>query len=190
VEPEEIELLREAAADHGVAFAQLFERHHEAVYRFAYRFSRSQEVADDVTQETFIAALRGAGRLNGSTCSLRTWLFAIARNIVLKQTRHSRREEPLGESAEPGRYASNPVEEVLAVERSEAVQRAISLLPERQRVALILFEYEGLSLSEIADVVGESIGAVKSRLHRAREQLKIALAPYAPVPDRADRERR
>lgn len=184
MEPEEIELIREAAATGGEAFARLFDRHYEAVYRFAYRFSRSQEVADEVTQETFVAALRGASRLDGSACSLRTWLFAIARKVTLGQMRRQRREEPLGESADPRDFAADPAERVIALERSEAVQRAISSLPERQRAALILSEYEELSLSEIAQVVGESIGAVKSRLHRAREHLRAALAHYAPVCER------
>ena len=73
---------------------------------------------------------------------------------------------------------SQPLSRLLSDELSLRVQQAVSSLPPLQKEALVLFEYEGMTLSEIANLIGTDIGAVKSRLHRARERLRTALRPY------------
>lgn len=150
---------------------QAFDQYHQAVFRFLYRLTRRADSAEDLAQETFLAFLRTPERFDGARGSVRTYLFAIARNLALKEYRDVRGEEPL-EGTEP---LAAPA---ARLETGVAVAEAVSALVPLQREALILFEYEGLSLEEIAAVVAADVGTVKSRLHRAREALKRTLAPY------------
>jgi len=106
--------------------------------------------------------------------SLRAYLFGIARNLALKRMRLSERES---EELEDTEADLDPLEDLLSAERSEVVARAVLALPPFQREAIVLFEYEELSLEEIAEVAGIEAGAVKARLHRARETLRRRLAP-------------
>jgi DNA-directed RNA polymerase specialized sigma24 family protein len=148
---------------------QAFDQYHQAVFRFLFRMTRRPEVAEDLTQDTFVAFLRG---YDGSRGAVRTYLFAIARNLALKQFRDYAGAEPL----EAGPCFSLAIP---SVEVGAAVAEVVESLPPLQREALVLFEYEGFTLEEIAEVVSADIGTVKSRLHRARERLKRALAPLA-----------
>ena len=111
---------------------------------------------------------------------MRTYLYAAARNLSLKYFRSSGREGSLDElTAEPvGPVGQQPLHRLLDEELSQKVKEAVTSLPPLQREALVLFEYEGLPLSEIAEVVGSDVGAVKARLHRAREGLRTTLRPY------------
>ena len=149
---------------------QAFDLHHRAVYRFAYRMTRRTDVAEDITQECFLTLVRHPERFDAARGSVRTFLFAIARNLVLKSFRDTRESGGL-EAAE---VASDPRD---SMEVSSAVERAVAGLPPLQQEALVLFEYEGVSLEEIAQITGADIGAVKARLHRARERLRRDLAP-------------
>ena len=151
---------------------QAFDQYHQSIFRFLYRLTGRPEVAEDLTQDAFLALLRAPGRFDAARGSARTYLFAIARNLALKQFRDFGGEEALDDEAEfaaPGQ----------SLEIGAAVAQAVESLPPLQREALILFEYEGLTLEEIADVVSADPGTVKSRLHRARERLKRVLAPMA-----------
>jgi RNA polymerase sigma-70 factor (ECF subfamily) len=147
---------------------QAFDAHHQSVFRFAYRLTRDPGLAEDIVQECFLAYLRTPGRLDPERGTVRTFLFAIARNLVFKHYRDTRDSEPLDEIAE-ARFSPD-----LAV----AVEQAVASLPPLQQEAVVLFEYEGMTLEEIAQVAGCDAGTVKSRLHRARERLKRVLAPY------------
>jgi RNA polymerase sigma-70 factor (ECF subfamily) len=111
---------------------------------------------------------------------LRTYLLAAARNLWLKQLRTSGRELAMDEFDENQFIAQDkaPLGRLLDDELSVKVREAVSSLPPSQREALVLFEYEGLALSEIAGIIGADIGAVKSRLYRAREGLRNILGPY------------
>jgi RNA polymerase sigma-70 factor (ECF subfamily) len=112
--------------------------------------------------------------------SLRTYLFSAARNLWLKQLRDSGAAVAMDEFGEDQFIAPDrePLGQLLDDELSVKVQEAVSSLPPLQREALILFEYEGLALNEIADMVGTDVGAIKSRLHRARQRLRNTLRPY------------
>lgn len=98
----------------------------------------------------------------------------------MKHFRTSGRETAIDDLTEhPAAARKNePLRQVLDAELVEKVKEAIADLPPLQREALVLFEYEGLPMNEIASVVGSDVGAVKSRLHRARERLRSSLAPY------------
>jgi RNA polymerase sigma-70 factor (ECF subfamily) len=175
------ELLRRAAAGDEGAFLVLWERHRRPIFRFAYRMVGSPAVAEDLTHECFLAVLATPDRYDPERASLRTFLRAIARNLSFKHFRkqgwETLTEEPLEptplEPEEPG-----PLRRLLEEERGEAVRRAVGSLPPLQREVLILFEYEGQSLGEIADLVEADVGTVKGRLHRARERLRKTLAGW------------
>lgn len=162
-------LLTEARRGDEGSFLSLYHRYRTPLYRFAWRLTASE----DVVQECWVVALE-AKRFDEERGSLRAYLFGVARNLAFARLRVSGREseEPLDAEAGGG-----PFDIALAAERSEAVARAIAALPALQREAVILFEYEGLSLEEIAEATGVEIGAVKARLHRARETLRRRLAP-------------
>jgi RNA polymerase sigma-70 factor (ECF subfamily) len=169
----EADLVREARRGGQQAFLVIYHRHRSPVFRFAWRLTRSQSAAEDVTQECFLALMRGAA-FDGGRGGLRTYLFGIARNLVLHRLRISERE------AEEAAEATAPVDvlaDLLKAEQAELIAGAMAQLPILQREAIVLFTFEELSLEEIANVTGVDVGAVKSRLHRARESLRTALEP-------------
>ena len=152
-------------------FEAAFEQHKDSVYRFAWRMTSSAAVAEDVAQDAFLALLRHPDRFDSRRGSLRAFLLGIARNLVLKRWRDEHRWEPLDDER-----PVLPVD-VTRGETAEIVGRAVRALPPLQREVLILAEYEEMSLVEIARAVESEIGSVKSRLHRARENLRRMLAP-------------
>lgn len=169
----EADLVRKARHGSEQAFLAIYHRHRSPVFQFAWRLTGSQAVAEDVTQECFLALVRGTA-FDGDRRGLRTYLFGIARNLVLRRLRVSERE------AEEAAQAAAPVDvlgDLLEAERSELLAGAIAQLPMLQREAIVLFTFEELSLEEIAKVTSVDTGTVKSRLHRARESLRTALAP-------------
>jgi RNA polymerase sigma-70 factor (ECF subfamily) len=166
-------LLTEARRGDEGSFLSLYYRYRTPLYRFAWRLTASAATAEDVVQECWLVALDGK-RFDADRGSLRAYLFGVARNLAFARLRVSGRES---DEAEDAPSDCGPFEAALAAERSEAVARAVAELPPLQREALILFEYEDLSLEEIAHVTGVETGAVKARLHRARETLRRRLAP-------------
>jgi RNA polymerase sigma-70 factor (ECF subfamily) len=167
------DLARDARQGSEQAFLTIYHRHRSAVFQFAWRLTGSRAAAEDVTQECFLALVRGVA-FDGGRATLRTYLFGIARNLVLRRLRISERE------AEEAAEAVAPIDvlgDLLAAERLELVTRAVAELPLLQREAIILFTFEEFSLEEIAAIAGVDAGAVKSRLHRARESLRAALRP-------------
>jgi RNA polymerase sigma-70 factor (ECF subfamily) len=168
-------------ASHGdeTSFLQLYERHRDAVFRFAFRLSSSVTAAEDITQDCFLSLLKHPDRFDATRASLRTYLFAAARNLSIKRFGRTAGEVDLNDLIdEPISETKEPLREVLEAELSEVVRVAIESLPPLQREALVLFEYEELSLTQISEVVSADIGTVKARLHRARQRLKQLLAPY------------
>jgi len=171
-----------ARARHGdeAAFLTLYRRHRTPAFRFAYRLTSSSAAAEDIVQDCFLSLLR-RGAFDAQLSSMRTYLFGIVRHLAWKQARLTERET---EEVEDRVDAIDPLRELLASERAGMVERAIAGLPLLQREALVLFEYEELSLEEISAVTGVEVGAVKARLFRARESLRRKLAPLvAPCPE-------
>ncbi len=173
-------LLERAGAGESAAFLQIYERHRDPVFRFAYRLSGSVEVAEDITHDCFLGLLRRPANFKAGRATLRTYMLAAARNLWFKQLRVQDRELELDGITEPkfedaGR---GPLREILDIELSGAVKQAVSQLPPLQREALVLFEFEGLALHEIAEIVGADVGAIKARLHRARQGLRSSLSTY------------
>ena len=176
---DELLLERAGEGDQG-AFLELYERHRQPVFRFAYRLLGSTELAEDVTHDTFLSLIRRPESFKRDRASLRTYLIAAARNLAFKHFRDTGRETTFDDIAEEPRVSDRqqPLGRVLEEELAQKVRDAVMSLPPLQREALVLFEYEGLSLNEIAAGTDSDAGAIKSRLYRARERLKSALRPY------------
>jgi len=152
-------------------FQAVFDQHKDAVYRFAWRMARSPAAAEDITQDVFVGFLRHPHRFDPARGTLRAFLLGIARNLALKHWRKEHRFEPLDDEG---------VAESVDLERGDVgdmVGRAVRALRPLQREVVILAEYEGLTLAEVARAVDADVGTVKSRLHRARENLRRMLAP-------------
>jgi RNA polymerase sigma-70 factor (ECF subfamily) len=173
-------LLEKAGGGDQAAFDQLYERHRNKVFRFAYRLLGTVEAAEDITHDCFLSLLRRPVGFDSRKGSLQSYLYSAARNLSLKHFRSVGREGTLDdlveEPATPAR--EEPLCVLLDHELSLKVKEAVASLPPLQREALVLFEYEELTLSEIASIVGSDVGAVKARLHRAREGLRSMLSPY------------
>ena len=173
-------LLEQAGEGDQAAFLELYERYREPIFRFAYRLLGSVEIAEDVTHDCFLSLIRKPENYRRERASLKTYLYAAARNLALKHFRDQGRETGLDEVNEEPKDSPRrgPLRRLLDEELATQVREAIFSLPPLQREALILFEYEGLSLNEVAEVAGTDAGAIKARLYRAREGLRRMLRPY------------
>ncbi|AKT38132.1 sigma-70 family RNA polymerase sigma factor [Chondromyces crocatus] len=185
-------LLAAARAGDDAALEALLQRHQAQVYRFGMKMCRDPEDAQDVLQETLLAMARGVRDFRG-TSSLSTWLYTIARSFCLKKRRRSKfapDEHSLDTDAAPeaSRLAdpSRAPDEALAGKQIEhALERAIGALDPMYREVLLLRDVEGLTAPEVAEVLGLSTQAVKSRLHRARLSVRESIAPWLGIPSQA-----
>ena len=153
-------------------FTAIFHEHKDFVYSFAWRMTGSFTTAEDVAQDCFVALWRAPERYDADRGSMRAFLIGVARNILLKRWRVESRWGPLDDDA----FLAEPLDP-LRREASELVGQAVQSLPPLQREALILVEYEEMTLEEVARAVSAEIGTVKARLYRARENLRRMLAP-------------
>lgn len=158
--------------------------HADALYRFARRLTGDEADAEDLVQETFTRALGAAERFEPGT-DLRAWLFRILRNLSLDARRRERRhptvaEAPLEalEAREGAPLLGDPELDRLRGVVARDLERALASLPEAWR-ALVLLRLEGLGDQELAEVMACPVGTVKSRLARARAELRQRLRPYA-----------
>jgi len=173
-------LLERAASGDEAAFQVLYLRYRDLIFRFAYRLVGSSAAAEDVTHDCFLSLIKQPDRFKPERASFRTYLYAVARNLSLKNFNNSGREAAMEELGEEPAASDRqqPMRTLLDKELSSEVKRAVASLPPLQREALILFEYEELSLAEVAAIVGADVGTVKGRLFRARERLRQELAQY------------
>lgn len=153
-------------------FHAAFHAHKDAVYRFLWRMTGSNTAAEDLAQDVFLVLLRAPERYDPDRGGLRQYLIGVARNLALRQFRRENRWNTLDED----QFVAESID-LDGVETAESVARAVQELPPLQREALILSVYEEMSLEEIARVAEVEIGTVKSRLFRARENLRRMLAP-------------
>jgi RNA polymerase sigma-70 factor (ECF subfamily) len=173
-------LLQKAIDGEQAAFLELYDRYRQPIFRFAYRLLGSVELAEDVTHDCFLSLIRKPENFRPERASLKTYLYAAARNLALKHFRNQGREAGMDELTEEPQESPRrgPLRRLLDEELAAHVREAVFSLPPLQREALILFEYEGLSLNEVAEIAGADAGAVKARLYRAREGLRRFLKPY------------
>ena len=171
-------LVENAAHGETAAFQILYERYRDPIFRFAYRLLGSVEAAEDVTHDCFLSLIKEPGRFDSSRASLRTYVYAAARNLAAKRYNSFARETGIEGLDEEPSDRHEPMAQMLENELADVVQRAIASLPPLQREALVLFEYDELSLAEIAAIVGADANTVKARLFRAREKLRAGLDRY------------
>ncbi len=177
-------LLAEARQGDRVALEQLLERHQARAYRFGMKMCRDPEDAKDVVQDTLLAMARGIRDFRGAS-SISTWLYTIARSYCIKKHRRSKFAPTLPSSldADPTMAErivdpSKPADEALAGKHVElALEQAIAALDPTYREVLVLRDVEGLTAPQVAEVLGVSVQAVKSRLHRARLSVRERVAP-------------
>jgi RNA polymerase sigma-70 factor (ECF subfamily) len=152
---------------------ELFERYAPALLKFADRMLSNRESAEEVTQEVFVKVISRAHQYDGRA-AVSSWLFAIAANACRDKRRRDRRAAvvPLDAVAELPARGEGAEARMAGRERRAAVRRALEGLSDEQREALVLARYHGLPYSEIARVLGISVGAVKTRIFRAVENLK------------------
>jgi RNA polymerase sigma-70 factor, ECF subfamily len=153
-------------------FRDAFHRHRDVVYRFAYRMTGDSPAAEDVVQDCFAALWQKPEGFDPERGALRSYLLGVTRNLVFKHWRRERPHELLEDET-----SICPPFDAAAFERGEVVRRAVLLLPPLQREALVLAEYEEMTLEEIATATAVELAAVKSRLHRARQNLRRMLKP-------------
>jgi len=184
-------LLERARSGDRPALERLLERHQAQIYRFGIKMCRDPEAAKDVLQDTLIAMARGVREFQG-TSSLSTWLYTVARNFCIKHRRKdaaptdhevaAAHEQEVSDCADP---AAMPDEALAGKEVERALERAIASLEPASREVLVLRDMEGLTAPEVAKVLGLSVQAVKSRLHRARMTVREQLLPMLRVPSTA-----
>jgi RNA polymerase sigma-70 factor (ECF subfamily) len=166
------------------ALERLLARHQSQIYRFGAKMCRDEEDAKDVLQETMIAAARTIPEFRG-TSAVSTWLYAIARSFCIKKRRTSKfaperidsLEAHAEQAAEVADTRRTPEEDVAGRQLQIALEKAIAELDPMYREVLALRDVEGLSAAEVAEVMGLSVEAVKSRLHRARTSVRERIAP-------------
>ncbi len=171
------------------AFAGLVEKYKQPVINIIYRTLRDANEAEDLAQNVFIQVHKSAHRYKVSA-KFSTWLFTIARNLCLNEIRRRSRHpaESLDQTFDDDE--SHPIRQVedakvfsapdnlLQRELQEKISSALAGLPENQRTAILLCQQEELSYEEIAEILGCSLSATKSLIHRGRETLKLQLKPY------------
>jgi RNA polymerase sigma-70 factor (ECF subfamily) len=189
----DLELLEQARAGNAAALEALLERHQAQVYRFAMKMCRDPEDAKDVLQDTLLAMARGVRDFRGAS-SISTWLYTVARSVCIKKRRRSKFAPEAERSldtdattearslADPARA---PDEELAGRQVEHALEQAIAALEPMYREVLLLRDAEGLTAPEVAEVLGLSVQAVKSRLHRARLAVRAEVAPLLGVPGAA-----
>jgi RNA polymerase sigma-70 factor (ECF subfamily) len=169
------------------AFELLIERHAAAVLRLATAVS-DPATAEDAMQQTFLNVYQHAATFRGDA-SVRTWLLTIARNTAFRLHGKARREELVEEplmqlGLDAGWGSDDPEAIAIAAEQEGALRNALSQLSAGDREVLILRDLEGLRGSEAAELLGIGERALKSRLHRARLRLAVALRALVPEDDR------
>jgi len=190
VDPDVQLMLRVKEGD-GFAFEQLILRYQSRLLRVLQHIVGSESVAEDLVQDVFLRVWR-ARKSYQPTAKFTTWVFHIANNVASNSLRdRKRRKEYQVISDDPthspimaldqmaaASTSSMPTRKLDNAERADIVRTAVEALNERQRMALLLCKFEGLSYQEIADSMDLTVQAVKSLLSRARVNLKILLEPY------------
>jgi RNA polymerase sigma-70 factor (ECF subfamily) len=183
-------MLAYQAGDEG-AFDRIVETYSAQVFALLTRFLGQKPGREDLVQEVFLRVVRARERYE-PTARFSTWLYRIVFNLSVNETQRAGiKEVRAGEGSgafEPGasdgmsefrdERIEDPSERMIQNDVVQAVRAAIALLPEQQRMALVLAKYHELPYAEIATVLGSSEKAVKSLVHRARENLRESLAPY------------
>jgi len=192
--PEDTELVERCKSGEREAYDELMRRHQDRVFNVVYRCVGNHEDASDIAQEVFIRAFRAIEGFQGQA-ALSTWLHRIAINEVINHRRRAgakrkirtvpiERNNPDSEghgSDDPPDTSTEPSRVMVEKEREQLIQEAIDSLDDDHRTVVVLKDIEGYRYEEIAEIIGCPRGTVKSRLHRARLELREKLRPLLGV---------
>ena len=188
---EDIKLMLKFQAGEESGFEELVKLHKKRVFSLAYRFMANYQDAEDLAQEIFVKVYHSRDNYKPKA-KFTTWLYAISRNTCLKKLRkvspkivsideniELKENTVARQIADP--KAVSPLESALKKEQNLVVKQALNLLPPNQKMAVILCRYDRLSYEDIAEIMGCSVKAVKSLIHRAKISLKEKLSNYFTV---------
>jgi RNA polymerase sigma-70 factor (ECF subfamily) len=195
------ELLRSARGGDLAAFNGLVQLYQRQLFNVCYRTLGNADDAADATQDALLSAFRGLKSFNGPAGGLRGWLLRIAINTCYDELRRRQRRPTDSLDADPNPDADHeqsaaervadptpsPEQRTLSAESARNIQQAIDRLPVEQRMTVILCDVQGLSYEEAAQVMSSELGTVKSRLSRARAQLRVLLIEKGELPARSAR---
>ncbi len=165
------------------AFAQLVQRHQRRVFNLVFRMLQHYEEANEVTQETFLAAWQGLSSFRGDAL-FSTWLYRIAYNCSLKQLEQRKRDNALQVAVQAEQSLQHEgsderaLAEMEAHERQALVREHLSMLPAKYRVVLVLRHLQEMTYEEMAEILTMPIGTIKTHLFRARNLLKERLESF------------
>ena len=183
----DLQLVRRARDGDSRAFDELVSRYADKAFRLSFKVLRHEQDAEDAVQDAFLAAYRNLGRFEERS-SFSTWIYRVAMNAALMRLR--KRREGMVSMDRPPRAddrdatmqledkSAGPLARTASGEVGDAIQEAVAGLPEDLREVFILREDAGLSNQEVAEMLELSVPAVKSRLHRARLDLRRRLLPF------------
>src|ERR1043166_8368268 len=180
-------------SDHN-EFERLVERTQRQAYNMAYRMTGNRDDAEDLTQEAYLRAYRSFGTYNRQL-PFESWYFRILSNLFIDLMRRRPKQKPLSLDQPVGDEENddnmllqipdeqaNPERNLMDQVMDEKLQKALKALPEAFRAAVLLCDVEGKTYEEIAQIMGSSIGTVRSRIHRGRTLLRRAMmAPAKPA---------
>ena len=180
------------AGGHDAALNDLMDRHAERLFHFLVRSLQNETDAADLAQETFVKIFQNRAKFDLKQ-KFTTWLFTIASNLVRDRYRWRSRHQQVSLDAENDQTESalkdtltavepHPDQSLQTEERAGEVRKAVAALPDELKQPLILAVYQDLSQAEIATILNCSVKAVETRIYRARQQLRTALAGLAPAP--------
>jgi len=199
----DLQLVERVRTGDAAALETLMDRYASRIYRLAHGITRNEADAEEVVQDVFLTVFRKIHSFEGRA-ALGSWIYRVATNTALVKRRGKRAEIEVSLDSQLPSFLSDghragdpafiladwsrtPETDLLSRETREILHRAIDALPDRYRTVLVLRDVEGLSNEEVAEVVGESLAAVKSRLHRARMVLREELTRrLGPPLGRAD----
>ncbi len=165
-------LLRRTREGDERAFSLLYDRYQGCIYRFALRLSGSEDLAEDVVQEVFLALIRGRQAFDPAAGPLKSYLFGMARNMVRRLVL----EPPVEPDEDLQDLSEDPLDGLEQAESIAKVRRALLGLPAHYREAVVLCDLEEMSYEEAAAALECAVGTVRSRLHRARALLLARLS--------------
>lgn len=179
------DLIAQACQGDQEAYRLIFERYSRPVISFLYDLVSNRDLAEELTQETFVRAYRNLASMREET-KLSTWLFGIARNVAreaLRARARDNRQVDLDDEAVQGLSDGEPVpvERLLGKELNEVIRLSLAALDEDKRLVFTLKVFQQCSYEEMADITGFSIAKLKTDLHRARSEMRRRIRPYAGV---------
>jgi RNA polymerase sigma-70 factor (ECF subfamily) len=172
-------LVRQIIGGNRDAFRLVVLRYERPLFRFLGLLGFAPDGAEDIAQQTFLRVFRSLRSFDPQQSKFGTWLFTIAKRLAAneRQRAHRRYEQPVSDAAsEDALAAPASADPALAAERTQRLRDAIAALPDALRATFFLSQINELTLDQVAAVQGCALGTVKSRIHRAREQLRAALA--------------